>query len=403
MSSIRRSRSFICILFIAVLWIATYQIRAQEPSSLPGWTAFTHLFDESVDRDKVVGSSMVVVEGGHIIAHHAHGFADIANHKPVTEQTIFHYGSITKTLAAISVMQLRDRGHLTLDDHVTQYIPELRLVHNPYGSMDTITIRMLLSHSAGFQGPTWPYKQGKPWEPFEPTTWAQLVAMMPYQEVAFPPGSRYSYSNPAFIYLARIVELLSGDPWEVYVQKNIFGPLGLTRSYFGVTPYYLADDRSHNYNVIPDPSGNAIVRDNGADFDPGITIPNGGWNAPLTELATYLGFLTNATHGDPVKEHLYDTVLKHSTFDEMWKPLYPTDPTAEAQDQSIGMSFFNLRRGQTTLIGHDGSQAGFLAFMYLNPANKKAVVAAFNTSGERYEWKKTAVYTIREEVLKLLE
>lgn len=403
MRSIRRSRSFLCILFVAVLWIATYQIRAQEPGSLHGWTAFTHLFDESVERDKVVGSSIVLVEGGRIIAHHAHGFADIANHKPVTEQTIFHYGSITKTLAAISIMQLRDRGRLTLDDHVTQYIPELRLVHNPYGSMDTITIRMLLSHSAGFQGPTWPYKQGKPWEPFEPTTWAQLVAMMPYQEVAFPPGSQYSYSNPAFIYLARIVELLSGDPWEVYVQKNIFAPLGLTQSYFGVTPYYLAGDRSHNYDVIRDASGNETVRDNGADFDPGITIPNGGWNAPLTELATYLGFLTNATHGDPVKERLYDTVLKHSTFEEMWKPLYPTEPTAQTQDQWIGMSFFNLRRGQTTFIGHTGSQAGFVAFMYLNPANKKAVIAAFNTSIERREGEKTAFYIIREEALKLVE
>ena len=106
--------------------------------------------------------------------------------------------------------------------------------------MDAITLRMLMSHSAGFQDPTWPYKQGKAWEPFEPTTWNQLVAMMPYQEVSFPPGSRYSYSNPGFIYLARVIEQISGDPWEVYVQKNIFNPLGMTRSYFASTPYYLA-------------------------------------------------------------------------------------------------------------------------------------------------------------------
>ena len=106
------------------------------------------------------------------------------------------------------------------------------------------------------------------------------------------------------------MELPSGDPWEVYVQKNIFAPLGVTGSYFGVTPYYLAGNRSDNYNVIRDASGNETVQDNGADFDPGITIPNGGWNAPLRELATYLGFLTNATHRDLVKERLYDTVLK---------------------------------------------------------------------------------------------
>ena len=99
--------------------------------------------------------------------------------------------------------------------------------------MDEITIRMLLSHSAGFQNPTWPYKEGRPWEPFEPTRWEQLVAMMPYQEILFRPGSRFGYSNPAFIYLARIIEQLTGDPYQSYIQKNIWTPLGLTWSYFG--------------------------------------------------------------------------------------------------------------------------------------------------------------------------
>ena len=106
-------------------------------------------------------------------------------------------------------MQLRDRGLLTLDDKVTSYIPELRQVHNRFGSMDAITIRMLLSHTAGFQDPTWPYKAGKSWEPFEPTRWEQLVSMMPYQEIDFRPGSQFGYSNPAFIYLARIIERLT--------------------------------------------------------------------------------------------------------------------------------------------------------------------------------------------------
>ena len=91
---------------------------------------------------------------------------------------------------------------------------------------------MLLSHTAGFQNGTWPYGNGKPWEPFEPTTWNQLVAMMPYQQLRFKPGSRYGYSNPGFIYLARVIEQITGDPWDAYVQKNIFAPLELSRSYF---------------------------------------------------------------------------------------------------------------------------------------------------------------------------
>src|SRR5204862_2059271 len=136
----------------------------------------------------------------------------------VDPETIFHYASITKLLTGISVFQLRDRGRLSLDDTIVSYLPELRQVH---GDVGAVTLRMLLTHTAGFQSPTWPYKQDKPWEPFEPTTWAQLVAMMPYQELAFPPGTRFQYSNPAFIYLARVVEQLTGDPWEVYAQKNV--------------------------------------------------------------------------------------------------------------------------------------------------------------------------------------
>ena len=112
-------------------------------------------------------------------------------------------------------MQLRDRGKLSLDDKVTRWVPELREIHDPYGMIDSITIRMLLSHSSGFQNATWPYGNGEPWEPFEPTTWNQLVAMMPYQQLLFKPGSKYSYSNPGFIYLARIIEKMSGDPWDV--------------------------------------------------------------------------------------------------------------------------------------------------------------------------------------------
>jgi CubicO group peptidase (beta-lactamase class C family) len=376
-----------------------------------GWTDFAKMFDAAMERGRVAGAGILVLRDGNLVSRHEYGFADQANSKRVTDRTIFHYGSITKTLTAVAIMQLRDRGRLSLDDHVTRYIPELRMVHDAYGAIDKITIRMLLSHSAGFQNPTWPYKEGKPWEPFEPTTWNQLVAMMPYQELLFEPGSRYGYSNPAFIYLARIIEQLTGDSWEIYVHKNIFAPLGMTHSYFGVTPYYLESDRSHNYTLMKDASGKETVQDNGAEFDPGITIPNGGWNAPLGDLAIWLLFLTNAAHGNADTQRRYDTVLKHATLEEMWRPLYPTtaqkDPvTGETVDrsESIGLSFFVVRRGGMTFIGHTGSQAGFLAFMYFNPANGKAVVTALNTDSELPPTKeKSAFNTVRDAAFKLIE
>jgi len=390
---------------LSLIGVARGSLAAQ--SAPPPWTDFTRQFDTSVDHDRIVGASILLVQDGRVVEHHEHGLADRERARQVNEHTIFLYGSITKTLTAIAIMQLRDRHKLSLDDQVTRYIPELRLVHNPYGPMDNVTIRMLLSHSAGFQNPTWPYKQGKPWEPFEPTTWNQLVAMMPYQEVLFQPGSRFSYSNPGFIYLARIIEQLSGDSWETYVQKNIFAPLGLTHSYFGATPYYLEADRSHNYTRARDAAGKETIADNGADFDPGITIPNGGWNAPLGDLAIYLAFLTNSTHHDAATQQRYDTVLKRSSLEEMWRPLYPVPQATNGvsnESSSMGLSFFIVPRRRATLIGHTGSQAGFLAFIYLNPANGKAVVAAFNTSSDLPPGKETSAFdTIREAAFKMLE
>ena len=239
------------------------------PSCRPLGPSFTRTFAAYVDSDKVVGAGVVFMKNGRIVARYDTGFADRTANVRVDDQSIYHWGSITKTLTAISIMQLRDRGKLSLDDKIVRYVPELRTMHDPYGMMDSITLRMLLSHTAGFQNGTWPYGNDKPWEPFEPTTWNQLVAMMPYQELVFKPGSRYGYSNPGFIYLARVIEQITGDPWEAYVQKNIFAPLELNWSYFRSTPYYLAEHRSHNYYVGRIPPGKERLIDNGADFDPG--------------------------------------------------------------------------------------------------------------------------------------
>jgi CubicO group peptidase (beta-lactamase class C family) len=350
---------------------------AQAP---PAWAAFTRTFQAYADSDQVVGASVVLMKDGRVIARYDHGDADRARHAAVDSQTIFHWGSITKSLTAISIMQLRDRGKLSLDDRIVRWVPELRNMHDPFGLIDSITIRMLLSHTAGFQAGTWPWGNNKPWEPFEPTTWNQLVAMMPYQELLFKPGSRYSYSNPAFIYLARVIEQITGDPWDAYVHKNIFAPLELERSYFRGTPYYLAAHRSHNYTVRRDSSGRVHLVDNGADFDPGITSPNGAWNAPVTDLVKYTAFLTNAVLPGMSRER-YDVVLKRSSLEEMWQPGKPMSQSyGSSPQQWMGLSFFVRDRNGQRILGHTGSQAGFRAFFYFVPQNGMAVIAAFNTT-----------------------
>jgi CubicO group peptidase (beta-lactamase class C family) len=356
------------------------ELAAQAPA---GWEPFSRQFRDYVRDDSIVGASVALVKNGAITARLDLGQQDRARQVAVSGRSIFHWGSITKSLTAIAIMQLRDRGRLSLDDPITRYVPELRQLHDPFGMIDQITLRMLLSHSAGFRNGTWPYGDGKPWQPFEPTTWNQLVAMMPYQELLFKPGTRYSYSNPAFVYLARVVEQLTGDPWDSYVQKNIFAPLGMTHSYFRNTPYYLAANRSHNYTAQRDSASSSVrMIDNGADFDPGITTPNGGWNSPVSDLVRYVAFLTNTEplNGSTVN---YNTVLSRASLAEMWTPVVPMAQGYEAgTNQSMGLSFFLIGSGDQRVIGHTGSQAGFRSFFYFNPKTTAGVIAVFNTTNE---------------------
>jgi CubicO group peptidase (beta-lactamase class C family) len=365
--------------------VAQRRVHPGGPSAVPSgvptkWNAFVEAFDGYAREDGVVGGRVTVLRGGRVLAEHAYGVGDRERGTPPDARAVYHWASITKTLTAIAILQLRDRGRLTLDDPITRYVPELRQVHDSFGSMDAVTLRMLLSHSAGFQNPTWPYRQGRPWEPFEPTRWEQLVAMMPYQEIGFAPGSRFGYSNPAFIYLARVVEQLTGDPWAVYVQKNIWTPLGMTRSFVGTSPYHLAALRAPSYTVHDD-SGRVHTDANPREFDPGITIPNSGWNAPIEDLVTYVAFLTHAYGGDTAVAHRYDGVLRHATLEEMWRPIVPLT-AGGSLDEAFGLSFYLYRRDGATVVGHTGEQSGFRSFIYFDPTTTLGVVGVVNTTNE---------------------
>ncbi len=358
-----------------ILLVAAAAPRAEAQRS---WSDVTSRFDVFAQAAGVVGGSAVLVRNGEIVGRHHYGFADRAAKRPVDERTIYHWASVTKTLTAIAALQLRDRRRLSLDDRVTRWVPELREVRGPGGTgeaADRITLRMLLSHTSGLQSPTWPWSSGEPWEPFEPTTWNQLVAMMPYQKLAFPPGARYGYSNPGYLYLARAIEKLTGDPWGVYVQKNLWTPLGMTRSYVGVTPYHLAADRSHGYRVV----GDSLI-DIGADFDPGITIPNGGWNAPVDDVARYLGFLTGFS-ADTATRARYDAVLRRATLLEMWAPIAKTG-AAIPEFAAVGLGFFSLDMKGRRIVGHTGDQAGYRSYIYIDPTSSSGIILVFNTTND---------------------
>jgi CubicO group peptidase (beta-lactamase class C family) len=332
------------------------------------WRAAVEALDRYAAADATVGAALVLVHDGEIVREHYHGFADRDRGIRADRGTIWHWGSITKTFTAIAVMQQVGLGRIQLDQPATELIPELRRIHNPFGSMSDVTVGHLLSHSSGLQAGTWPWTRGQSWEPFEPTEWQQLVAMMPYMRLAFRPGERYSYSNPAIVYLARMVELTSGDPWQGYIAKNFFLPLDFEASYFGTTPRPFAARRSHNYSRTD--SG---VVDHGPDFDPGITIPNGGLNAPVSDLARWMAFLMGSD--DPSRQALFDSILPREVLEQMWQPRQRVD-----DEEEMGLSFFIRRGGNGRMVGHTGTQANFRSFFWLDPDRRIGIIGVVNTS-----------------------
>lgn len=345
---------------------------AQLPSPVPAaWDRLVAGWRADAEAAGIVGASLALVHEGRLERLETHGAADLGASRPVDEHTIYHWASITKTFTAVAVLQLRDRGLLSLDDPVVRYVPELREVHNPFGSMEAVTLRHLLSHSAGFRGGTWPWNAGEAWEPYEPTEWSQLVAMMPYTRVLFQPGSRYAYSNPGIIFLGRVIEAVTGDAYEAYVEKNIFRPLGMASAYFDATPWHLLHRRSDHYFVR-----DGVPHAGGADFNTGITVSNGGLNASVPDLARWLAFLM----GTPPGGVDGDAILARSTLEEMWRPVVPIG-TSAIGPESMGLSFFLYDHGGRGLVGHTGTQKAFYSFFILDPAAKVAAVAVFNTVG----------------------
>jgi CubicO group peptidase (beta-lactamase class C family) len=188
-----------------------------------------------------------------------------------------------------------------------------------------------------------------------------------------PAGSRYSYSNPGIVFLGQDVERLSGDDWEVYVEKNILRPLDMRRSYFDHTPYHLLKDRSNNYSVR-----DGVPTSGGLDFDTGITVSNGGLNAPLGDLALYLAFLTDA--GTPDQRDMYRQVLGRASLEEMWKEVVPVEETAMLRE-SMGLCFFLEDFRGVRYVGHTGSQKSFQAFVYIDPVGPDRGRGRFNSTG----------------------
>ncbi len=222
--------------------------------------------------------------------------------------------------------------------------------------------------------------------------------MFPFTEVIFKPGSKFSYSNPGIIYLGRIIELLSDETYETYIDKNILRPLEMHNSYFDTTPPHLLKHRSHSYYIE-----NGKRTEGKFDANTGITVSNSGLNSPIPDMIKYLNFLVGVrtasspparggvaaasadgvVGGDRALTERYEGVLKRSSLEEMWQPQLKTEADANGNrgfTTDIGFIYFIDRSLSPTHLGHGGDQNGFISYLDFDPAKRMASIMVFNTN-----------------------
>ena len=181
-----------------------------------------------VNEGAIAGAVTLVARDGKVFNLEAVGFQDLESRKPMRTDTIFDIRSVTKVVTAIGVMILIEEGKLTLNDPIEKYLPEFKTAAQK--TTGSITIHHLLTHTSGLPS-------ARPTEIENITitrdrTLAEVVALLATQEPEFTPGTQFRYTSGGFAILGRIIEVVSGKPYEQFVKERIFDPLGMRDSFF---------------------------------------------------------------------------------------------------------------------------------------------------------------------------
>jgi CubicO group peptidase (beta-lactamase class C family) len=177
------------------------------------------------------GCALGVIRNGDFVYERGYGIASLELNVPITPQSVFYLGSLSKQFTAASIVLAAEQGYLSLDDDVRKYFPELP----SYG--DTITLRQMLHHTSGLRDVLDLLElSGRNWEDIHPT--AEVLDLIVRQKsLNFKPGDEYLYSNTNYFLLAQVIHRATGKPLSRFAEENIFKPLGMTHTSFH-------DDRS---------------------------------------------------------------------------------------------------------------------------------------------------------------
>ena len=207
---------------LAVLMFTGSRLYAQEPAGAPLIKRIDSLVNEYMVSKKAPSVSVAVLHGPDTVLMRGYGLASREANKQADASTVYEIGSITKQFTSSGIMRLVERGKVSLDDPISKYVPDLP-AHE-----QNVKIRQLLNHTSGVHNYTSSPEWMKTWkEDYAPR---QIVGFVDKDSLDFASGTRYSYSNTGYVLIGMVIEKASGQTYANFVQREFFGPLGLTQT-----------------------------------------------------------------------------------------------------------------------------------------------------------------------------
>jgi CubicO group peptidase (beta-lactamase class C family) len=328
--------------------------------------------DQQMNARNIPGMAVAVTDAEKLLRVSTHGYADVAARRPVTPETLFEIGSISKSFTSLAVLQLWEEGRLDLHEPVKRYLPWFEI----QSEFEPITLHHLLSHTAGLI--TGAVVLGDP----RYEVWALRET-----RASAPPGSYYHYSNAGYKILGVVVEEIGGQPFGDFIRTRLLDPLGMadtepiitneTRKRLAVGYEAFYDDRppAPGRPFAPAPWLEYIAADGSIASTP-------------ADMAAYMRMLINRGQGPRGR------IVSANSFDRMAGRVIAV--REEGRGQFYGYGLVTYEDDGCTFIGHGGGMVGFHSYMLVDSSNGLGVIVLMNGPGNGSE------YEIVEFALQLL-
>ena len=310
-----------------------------------------------LQRDDIAGAVVMVVKEGKVLFAKGYGFSDMKSRKPVTvDATLFRPGSISKTFTWTAVMQLYEQGKIDLDRDINDYL-DFKI---PATFGKPITMKDLMTHTPGFE------------ETLKELFVANAKDMRPLgdylrtdvPEEIFPPGTTPAYSNYGATLAGYIVQRVSGMPFDDYIEKNIFQPLGMTHSTFRQPlPENLKPLMSQGYSK---------ASQSPKEFEFVQAWPAGSLTTTAEDMSHYI--IAHLQNG----EYNGVRILKPETAQLMHSRLFGLVPSMNG----MCYGFYEESRNGHRIIGHGGDTQWFHSDMHLMLDDNLGFFISYNSAGK---------------------